>query len=81
MSEKIDAINLEELEQRARAALHQMAYDYYAGGGNDEVTLRENRAAYDRISLLPHILVDVSTRDLETTVLGKFNEARFGTFI
>ena len=71
MSEKIDAINLEELEQRARAALHQMAYDYYAGGGNDEVTLRENRAAYDRISLLPHMLVDVSARDLETTVLGE----------
>ena len=71
MSEKIDAINLEELEQRARAALHQMAYDYYAGGGNDEVTLHENRAAYDRISLLPHMLVDVSARDLETTVLGE----------
>ena len=35
-----------------------MAYDYYASGANDEVTLRENRAAYERITLLPRVLVD-----------------------
>jgi 4-hydroxymandelate oxidase len=71
MSETIDAINLGELEERARVVLHQMAYDYYASGANDEVTLRENRAAYERITLLPRMLVDVSTRDLGTTVLGE----------
>jgi 4-hydroxymandelate oxidase len=71
MSERIDPINLEELEKRAREVLPQMAYDYYAGGANDEVTLRENRTAYDRISLLPRMLVDVSARDLGTTVLGE----------
>jgi hypothetical protein len=32
MSERIDAINLEELEERARKVLPQMAYDYYASG-------------------------------------------------
>jgi 4-hydroxymandelate oxidase len=71
MSERIDAINLEELEKRAREVLPQMACDYYAGGGNDEVTLRENRAAYARISLLPRMLVDVSARDMKTTVLDE----------
>ena len=71
MSERIDAINLEELEERARKVLPQMAYDYYASGANDEVTLRENRAAYERITLLPRMLVDVSARDLGTTVLGE----------
>jgi 4-hydroxymandelate oxidase len=71
MSERIDAINLEELEERAREVLPQMAYDYYAGGANDEVTLRENRAAYERTTLLPRMLVDVSARDLGTTVLGE----------
>ena len=44
MSERIDAINLEELEERAREVLPQMAYDYYASGGNDELALRENRS-------------------------------------
>ena len=48
MSERIDAINLEELEERARKVLPQMAYDYYASGANDEITLRDNRTAYER---------------------------------
>jgi isopentenyl diphosphate isomerase/L-lactate dehydrogenase-like FMN-dependent dehydrogenase len=43
MSETIPALNLGELEERARAVLPQMAYGCYAGGANDEVTLRENR--------------------------------------
>jgi hypothetical protein len=30
MSETIQAINLKELEERAREVLPQMAYDYYA---------------------------------------------------
>jgi 4-hydroxymandelate oxidase len=71
MSQTIGAINLEELEARARGVLPKVAYDYYASGANDEVTLRENRAAYERITLLPHMLVDVSARDLGTTVLGE----------
>ncbi len=71
MNEKIDANNLWELEARARELLPQMAYDYYASGANDEITLRENRAAYERITLLPRMLVDVSVRDMGTTVFGE----------
>jgi 4-hydroxymandelate oxidase len=71
MSEKIDAINLLEIEERARELLPQMVYDYYASGANAEVTLRENRAAYERIALLPRMLTDVSVRDMSTTVLGE----------
>ena len=50
MSERIDAINLWELETRARELLPQMASDYYASGANDEITLRENRAWNSRSS-------------------------------
>ncbi len=71
MSGKINAINLWELEARARELLPQMGYDYYASGANNEITLRENRAAYERIMLLPRMLVDVSVRDMSTTVLGE----------
>lgn len=48
----------------------QMAYDYYAGGALDEVTLRRNESAFDDIRLRYRVLRDVSTRDLTTTVLG-----------
>jgi len=46
------------------------ARDYYCGGANDEITLRENRAAYERIALHYRVLRDVSERDPSTTVLG-----------
>ena len=71
MNEVIDCINLGELEAGARKLLPQMAYDYYASGANDEITLRENRAAYERITLLPRMLVDLSVRNMGTTVLGE----------
>ncbi|MBV8969171.1 MAG: alpha-hydroxy-acid oxidizing protein [Verrucomicrobia bacterium] len=71
VSEQIEAINLLELETKARELLPQATYDYYAGGANDEITLRENRAAYERIALLPRMLVDVSVRHMGTTALGE----------
>ena len=71
VSEQIEAINLLELEMKARELLPQTAYDYYAGGANDEITLRENLVAYERIALLPRMLVDVSERHMGTTALGE----------
>ncbi|HWN42576.1 MAG TPA: alpha-hydroxy acid oxidase [Thermoanaerobaculia bacterium] len=66
-----DPVSLLDFEALAREALSREAYDYYAGGAQDEVTLRENRAAYDRVSLAYRVLVDVSRRDLTTSVLGQ----------
>ncbi|MDQ6886828.1 MAG: alpha-hydroxy-acid oxidizing protein [Gemmatimonadota bacterium] len=73
-----DFINLHELEALARERLPADVFDYYAGGAHDEITVRENRAAYDRIALRPRILVDVSARDLSTTVLGSQLTAPIG---
>lgn len=67
----MDPINVADFEELARARLSTMAYGYYASGSDDELTLRENRAAFERIRLLPRVLVDVSRRDLTTTVLGQ----------
>ncbi len=71
ISQKLEAINLLELESKARELLPPAVYDYYAGGANDELTLRENRAAYERITLLPRVLTDSSRRDVGTTALGE----------
>jgi 4-hydroxymandelate oxidase len=46
-------------------------YDYYASGSDDETTMRANRAAFERLALRPRWMVDVSTRDLSTTVLSQ----------
>jgi len=63
--------NLLELEELAREKLDRKAFDYFAGGAHDEVTLRENVAAYARVALHHRVLVDVSRRSAETTVLGQ----------
>lgn len=66
-----DPVSLLDFEAIARENLTPEAYDYYAGGAQDEVTLRGNRSAFDRISLAYRVLVDVSHRDLTTTVLDQ----------
>ncbi|OLE51856.1 MAG: alpha-hydroxy-acid oxidizing enzyme [Acidobacteria bacterium 13_1_20CM_3_53_8] len=66
----LDVLSLDELEPMARARLPRMAFDYIAGGAEDEWTLQENRAAFQRLQLIPRVLIDVTERDLATTVLG-----------
>jgi len=63
-------INVMDYEALARAHMDPGAWDYYQGGSEDEVTLRANRSAFERIRLRPRMLVDVNTIDMSTTVLG-----------
>ncbi|MEM7157306.1 MAG: alpha-hydroxy acid oxidase [Myxococcota bacterium] len=63
-------INLLEYEAFAKERLEGSAFDYYVSGAHDELTLRDNRAAYDRRRLAYRVLVDVSQRNPKTTVLG-----------
>src|SRR6185503_5532788 len=66
----IDVLNLDSLEPRARERLDPMLFDYIAGGSGDEWTLRESRAAWSRMQIVPRMLRGVANRSLETTVLG-----------
>jgi 4-hydroxymandelate oxidase len=69
-SDLASALNLMDLERLALGRLSALARDYYASGADDEVTLRENRAAFERLRLHYRVLVDVSRRELSTAVLG-----------
>jgi len=71
MSPLDEAVNLLDLEEPARRVLPRMAYDYYASGAADEITLRDNRAAFDRRRIAYRVLAGVGERDLATTVLGE----------
>ncbi|WP_193195739.1 alpha-hydroxy acid oxidase [Nostoc sp. MG11] len=64
-------INLFEYEKLAKEHLSQMTLDYYSSGAWDEITLRDNRAAFERVKLRPRMLVDVSDRNLSTSILGQ----------
>jgi len=66
----LDPINVFEYEALAQSKMDPAHWDFFAGGSDDEVTLRSNRAALERIRLRPRVLVDVSTIDTRTSVLG-----------
>jgi 4-hydroxymandelate oxidase len=63
-------LNLRDWESAARATADPAAWEYLARGSGADVTASENVAAWSRWALLPHVLRDVSTVDLSTTVLG-----------
>jgi 4-hydroxymandelate oxidase len=65
-----DIVNLSDLEPLAEAALTPRAWAYYAGGAADEVSLRDNEAAWRRHRLRPRVLVDVAETDPSTRILG-----------
>jgi len=64
-------LNVADYEREAERVLDPGAFGYFAGGTGDELTLRDNVAAFSRWQLQPRVLVDVSDVTTETTVLGK----------
>jgi isopentenyl diphosphate isomerase/L-lactate dehydrogenase-like FMN-dependent dehydrogenase len=65
-----DSINIADFEKRARERMDSSAYDYFAGGANDERTVADNLRAFDRWVIRPRVLSGVGEADTSTTVLG-----------
>jgi 4-hydroxymandelate oxidase len=65
-----ELLNARAFQEAALARLPAAIGAYYAGGARDQITLRENEAAWARISLLPRCLSGVAAPALGTTVLG-----------
>jgi 4-hydroxymandelate oxidase len=63
-------LNLHEVEALARDTLPPATWDYFAGGAEDEITLRANRTAFEQLELRYRVLVDVSRRDTSLDLLG-----------
>src|SRR5262245_22059676 len=61
--------NVADFQELARRALPQAIYEYITTGSMDEITLRENVAAFHRLRILPPLLTGVSEVDTTTTVL------------
>ncbi len=66
----MDSRDFDELEARARQILAPGAFAFAAGGADDEFTLDDNIAAWQRLRLRPRMLRDVGAIDTGTTVLG-----------
>jgi isopentenyl diphosphate isomerase/L-lactate dehydrogenase-like FMN-dependent dehydrogenase len=64
------ALDIEDLRQMARRRLPKSLFDFIDRGNEDDVALRHNRAAIERIKLRTRVLNDVSKRDSAITLFG-----------
>jgi L-lactate dehydrogenase (cytochrome) len=64
-------LTIEDLRRASRRRLPRAVFDFIDGAAEDEVTLRRNREAFERVALVPRVMVDVREVDLATTVLGQ----------
>jgi isopentenyl diphosphate isomerase/L-lactate dehydrogenase-like FMN-dependent dehydrogenase len=64
------AFNIDDLAVLARKRLPKGLYDYIERGAEDEMTLRENADSIKRVLIRPRAGVDVSKRDMTTTLFG-----------
>ena len=63
--------NVDDLRLLAKRRLPGGVFDYFDGAAEDEVTKVENSSAFSKVELRPRVLVDVSSIDTSTTIMGQ----------
>lgn len=71
MRDAFEPVNLFDLERAAQDCMSPVAWDYVAGGAEDELSVEENRRGFQRVKLRPRVLTGVREPDLSTSVLGQ----------
>lgn len=74
VEELASVLTLDEFETLAQQYMTPAAYSYVAGGAGSELTVAENRAAFNRIRLNPRALVDVTSIDTTLNLFGRKHE-------
>ena len=69
-SQKLNLVNLFEIESQAEKMLPAGGFGYISGGSGANWTRAENLRAFERINIEPQSLSGVSKIDLTTTILG-----------
>jgi 4-hydroxymandelate oxidase len=67
----MEPITVADYERLAEERVPPEVWCYFAGGAEDEVTLRANREAFSRWQFRPRVLVDVANVTTETEILGR----------
>ena len=66
-----DCHNFHDFRALAKRKLPGPIFDYIDGAADDEATLRQNAASFERCDLVPNVLRGVGTVDMSVTVLGQ----------
>lgn len=64
------AHNIEDLRQLARARLPRGLFEFVDRGAEDEVALRGNREAYERIAFRTRVMRDIAQRSTRSSLFG-----------
>ncbi|HEV8519124.1 MAG TPA: alpha-hydroxy acid oxidase [Burkholderiales bacterium] len=67
----LGAYNTADLREKARRRLPKGLFEFMDRGNDDEIAMRDNIIALQRIKLKPRVLVDVSKRSQEISLFGK----------
>lgn len=67
----LDAVSVMDFAAAAKKKLDPVAWDYLELGAEDEVSLHDNRAGFNRIIIRPRALVDVHKIDLSVELFGQ----------
>ncbi len=59
------------LERQAKRAMSEEGFAYIAGGAGLETTMMANRAAFERVRIVPRMLRGPATRKLEAELFGR----------
>jgi lactate oxidase len=78
-NQKLQIVNLLDLEVEAQKILPPGGYGYISGGSGANWTRRENMAAFERVNIEPQALRGVTKVDLTTEILG--SKLSFPVFI
>jgi isopentenyl diphosphate isomerase/L-lactate dehydrogenase-like FMN-dependent dehydrogenase len=65
-----EALNIDDLRALARRRLPRGLYDFVNRGAEDEATMRANAQSIARTFLRQRVGVDISRRDISTTIFG-----------
>ena len=65
------ALNIDDLRGMAKRRLTKALFDFCDKGSEDQIAMRDNRSALDRIKIMPRAPRDVSTRNPGITLFGK----------
>jgi len=66
-----DCHNFHDFRELARRRLPGPIFNYIAGGADEEATLRQNTASFERCDLVPNVLCGVQNLDLSVRVMGQ----------
>ena len=66
----LHAYNIFDLRDIALKRVPKGLFEFMDRGTEDEVSLKNNRAVFDRLRFKPRTMVDVSKRNQDTTLFG-----------